>query len=167
MSHSSHSYEFFSKSLFSPPVVVTISCVTFDALSRLTPADADLCFATKCCFICRIANHHVDACPQHCLGMLLCKRLENVHRELFVGFGWLVIDSITGWDALGRVLDAIIQQEFAPETMWRQWGHQVSNEDGWGVSDEQEVSVEVRSRLKDSKGSSACRCRLLSSIDLN
>jgi hypothetical protein len=85
MSHSSHSYEFFSKSLFSPPVIVSISCLTFDAVSCLTPADANLCFVTKHCFVCRIANHHSDACPQRCLGMLLCKRLDDVHHKSFVG----------------------------------------------------------------------------------
>jgi hypothetical protein len=82
MSHSSHSYEFFAKSLFSPPVVVAISCMTFDVLSRLTPADADLCFAMNRCFVCRIANHHANICPQCCLGMLLCKQLDNAHRKL-------------------------------------------------------------------------------------
>jgi hypothetical protein len=83
MSHSSHAYEFFSKSLFSPPIVVALSCTNFDALSCLTPADADLCFATKRCFVCRIASHHSDACPQRSLGMLLCKWLDDVHRESF------------------------------------------------------------------------------------
>jgi hypothetical protein len=52
-------------------------------LSRLTNTDADLYFATDHCFVCRIANHHVNICPQRCLGMLLCKRLEDVHRESF------------------------------------------------------------------------------------
>jgi hypothetical protein len=92
MSHSSHSFKFFHKSLFSLPVVITVNCMTFDALSRLTGANADLCFATKRCFVCRIAHHRVDNCPQRCLGMLLCKRLDDVHRESFVGSDdWLLI----------------------------------------------------------------------------
>jgi hypothetical protein len=85
MSHSSHLFKFFYKSLFSLPVVTTVNCVTFDALSCSTGADADLCFATKRCFVCRIASHRVDVCPQRSLGMLLCKRLDDVHSESFIG----------------------------------------------------------------------------------
>jgi hypothetical protein len=86
MSHTSHSYKFFSKSLYSPPVLVALSCMTFDALSRLTSADADLCFATDRCFVCQIAKYHVDICPQCCLGMLLCQRLDDVHSKSMFAF---------------------------------------------------------------------------------
>jgi hypothetical protein len=85
MSHSSHSFEFFHKSLFSFPVVTTVNCVMFDALSHLSGANADLCFATKRCFICRIATHRIDSCPQCSLGMLLCKQLDDGHSTSFLG----------------------------------------------------------------------------------
>lgn len=92
MFHSTHYVEFFHKSLFSLPIFTTVNCVTFDAISRVTGADANLCFATKCCFTCRIANHHADVCPQRSLGMLLCRRLEDFHSELIVGLdGYLFI----------------------------------------------------------------------------
>jgi hypothetical protein len=57
------------------------------------------------------------------------------------------------------VLDAIVYRESEFKTKWSCWGHQVGNDDGWGVSEEKEVLVEVRSRLEESEGSSACRCR--------
>jgi hypothetical protein len=164
MSHSSHSYEFFSKSLFSPPVVVAISCVKFDALSCLTPADADLCFAMDRCFVCRIAKHHVDICPQCCLGMLLCQQLDDVHHEsMFALIDRDVDFLIKGWDAPGHVLNSIVCRESASKAeLDRQsgWGHYIGEKDEWGVTEEEEkeVSVKVCSNLEDSKRSSACRC---------
>jgi hypothetical protein len=164
MSHSSHSYEFFSKSLYSPPVVVALSCVTFDTLSRLTPADADLCFATDHCFVCRITKHHVDICPQRCLGMLLCQRLDDVHRESMFALIDRDVDSqIKGWDAPGRVLNTIVRRESTSKAeldCQSGWGHYVGETDEWGVSEEEEkeVSMKVRSNIEDSKRSSACRC---------
>jgi hypothetical protein len=58
----------------------------FDALSRLTGPDANLCFATNCCFICFQALHRTEVCPQRSLGMLFCKRLDDPHRT------WLFLD---------------------------------------------------------------------------
>jgi hypothetical protein len=55
--------------------------MTFDVLSRLTGPDADLFFATSCCFVCHHAVHRTESCPQCSLGMLFCKRLDDPHRE--------------------------------------------------------------------------------------
>jgi hypothetical protein len=73
---------------------------------------------------------------------------------------------MVGWDASGSGLDIIVRRE-ASSSSHDGWGHYAGDGDGWGVPDEQEVSVEVLSLVKDSKGSSACRCRFLPSIDLN
>jgi hypothetical protein len=58
----------------------------------------------------------------------------------------------------GQVLDDIMQREFALDKVGSSWGYPVDREDGWGVPDEQEVSVEVWSRIVEgSKESSTCR----------
>jgi hypothetical protein len=60
--HNVHWVEFYPKSHFSPPVFVTVNCITFDVLSRLTGPDADLCFTTNHCFICFQAMHRSEIC---------------------------------------------------------------------------------------------------------
>jgi hypothetical protein len=57
------------------------------------------------------------------------------------------------------VLDAIVRRESEFKAKWVGWGHQEGKEDGWGVSEEKDVSVEVHSHLEESRESSACRCR--------
>jgi hypothetical protein len=74
-----HWVEFYPKSHFSPPVFLGVNCITFDALSRLTGSDADLCFATNRCFIYFQNMHRSEVCPQRSLGMLFCKRLNDPH----------------------------------------------------------------------------------------
>jgi hypothetical protein len=60
-----------------------MNCAAFDALSRLTDHDADLCFLSDRCFICYSEAHHALACPKRGLGRLFCKRLTDPHRECF------------------------------------------------------------------------------------
>jgi hypothetical protein len=78
--HNTHWVEFFPKSRFSASVFTAVNCMTFDALSRLTGPDADLFFATNRCLVCHHALHRTESCPQHSLGMLFCKRLDDPHR---------------------------------------------------------------------------------------
>jgi hypothetical protein len=58
-----------------------MNCITFDVLSWLTDPDADLFFATNCCFMCHHTLHCTENCPQRNIGMLFCKRLDDPHRE--------------------------------------------------------------------------------------
>jgi hypothetical protein len=81
--HNKHYIEFFPKSRFSAPVFVAVNCIMFDALSRLSGPNADLFFATSRCFVCDHALHHSESCPQHSLGMLFCKRLDDPHHMSF------------------------------------------------------------------------------------
>jgi hypothetical protein len=82
--HNTHYVEFFSKSHFSVPVFVAVNCATFDALSRLSSHDTDLCFATNHCFICLSPVHRVESCPKRSLGMLLCRQLDDLHSKFFI-----------------------------------------------------------------------------------
>jgi hypothetical protein len=70
-----------------------------------------------------------------------------------------IIDLMVGWDAPGKVLDIIVHREVST-IAHDGWGHYAGDGigEGWGVPDEQEVSVEVCSVMEDSKQSSACRC---------
>jgi hypothetical protein len=81
--HCIHWVSFFKQSLFSAPTFVSLDCVAFDALSRLTDHDADLCFLADHCFICLAEMHHAMICPKHSLGKLFCKRLNDPHHERF------------------------------------------------------------------------------------
>jgi hypothetical protein len=91
----------------------------------------------------------------------------------------LVIDLVVEWDASGPVLDAIICRESVLKAELDHWDASreacpsspnawavAGSTDGWGVSEERVVSVEVRSHIEESRESSACRFRLFS-IDLN
>jgi hypothetical protein len=71
---------FYKCSVFSDPVFVTVNCFMFDALSCLSPDDANLFFCTGHCFVCRPALHHVEQCPVKGHYVLFCKRLDDPYR---------------------------------------------------------------------------------------
>jgi hypothetical protein len=78
---------------------MAVNCMTFDVLSRLTGPDANLFFATNCCFVCHHAVHRTESCPQRSIGMLFCKRLDDPHCEsisYFLGIAGLADDSVQG-----------------------------------------------------------------------
>jgi hypothetical protein len=83
------------RSVTTTPVFVAVNCITFDTLSCLTGPNADLFFVTNRCFICHHALHRSESCPQHSLGTLFCKRLDDPHCASFscilVLVCWLII----------------------------------------------------------------------------
>jgi hypothetical protein len=78
--HNTHWFTFYQCSVFSAPVSIAVNCFTFDALSCLSPDDANLFFFSGRCFSCRNAVHCVEQCPVKGHHVLFCKRLDNLHR---------------------------------------------------------------------------------------
>jgi hypothetical protein len=49
-----------------------------------------LFFTMSHCFVCYHALHRSECCPQHSLGMLCCKCLDDPHCTPFLRIGFLV-----------------------------------------------------------------------------
>jgi hypothetical protein len=80
MYHNTHWHVFYKDLSFSPHVPVAMNCYTFDALHRLSDADANLFFCTGHCFMCKNAVHHTKHCSLWGPPLVLCKCLNNPHR---------------------------------------------------------------------------------------